>query len=188
MATASSSTAPQPYLLPGQPLPSSPELASSVPSSGTYRRSTYTLSSLIGQASVSKPASTRKSSAKPAHARVHNRFAQPHRLPEPDSVVLARITRITSRQATCSILLVLPDQGRSSSSSDQDASGLFSASLSLSQSLASGRANHAAGEDPSGLDFNGIIRQQDVRLTETDKVRIADCFRVGDLVKAKVVS
>lgn len=83
---------------------------------------------------------------------------------------------------------MLPDQGQSSSSSDQDASGLFSASLSLSQSLASGRANHAAGEDPSGLDFNGIIRQQDVRLTETDKVRIADCFRVGDLVKAKVVS
>ncbi|PWN27163.1 hypothetical protein BDZ90DRAFT_207959, partial [Jaminaea rosea] len=71
-------------------------------------------------------------------------------LPEPDSLVLARVTRITSRQAVCSILLVLPDPSSSSSS--------------------------------------GVIRQQDVRLTETDKVKVAECFRVGDLVRARVIS
>lgn len=36
--------------------------------------------------------------------------------------------------------------------------------------------------------FRGIIRQQDVRATETDKVVLAECFRPGDIVRAEVVS
>lgn len=175
----------QTYLLPGQPLPA-PSSSSSAQrlqaSSGTYARSTYTLSSLIGQPSFSKTAS-KKSGPSTTKASIHTPLAPLLRLPEPDSLVLARVTRITSRQAVCSILLVLPDPS-SSSSSSAEAAG----SLSLSQALASGAANHAAGEDPAGLDFSGVIRQQDVRLTETDKVKVAECFRVGDLVRARVVS
>jgi exosome complex component CSL4 len=49
-------------------------------------------------------------------------------------------------------------------------------------------ANHAAGEDPMGGDFTGVIRSQDVRATEKDKIRMGDCFRPGDIVRATVVS
>lgn len=36
--------------------------------------------------------------------------------------------------------------------------------------------------------FSGIIRQQDVRATEVDKVVMSDCFRPGDVVRATVWS
>lgn len=41
---------------------------------------------------------------------------------------------------------------------------------------------------PAGEEFTGVIRVQDVRATEKDKVKIADCFRGGDVVKGVVVS
>lgn len=41
---------------------------------------------------------------------------------------------------------------------------------------------------PPGEEFTGVIRVQDVRATEKDKVKIADCFRGGDVVKGLVVS
>lgn len=34
----------------------------------------------------------------------------------------------------------------------------------------------------------GLIRQQDIRATEIDKVKVADSFRVGDVVRAVVIS
>lgn len=41
---------------------------------------------------------------------------------------------------------------------------------------------------PPGEEFTGVIRSQDVRATEKDKVKLADCFRGGDVVKGLVVS
>ncbi|KAG8955342.1 exosome 3'-_5 exonuclease subunit ski4 (Csl4) [Tulasnella sp. 424] len=35
---------------------------------------------------------------------------------------------------------------------------------------------------PPGEEFSGVIRSQDVRATEKDKVKIADCFRGGDVI------
>jgi exosome complex RNA-binding protein Csl4 len=32
-----------------------------------------------------------------------------------------------------------------------------------------------------------VIRLADIRLTERDKIKMGDCFRLGDLVKARVV-
>ena len=32
-----------------------------------------------------------------------------------------------------------------------------------------------------------MIRLADIRLTERDKIKMGDCFRLGDLVRAKVV-
>lgn len=40
----------------------------------------------------------------------------------------------------------------------------------------------------SSEDFTGLIRIADIRLTERDKVKMGECFRLGDIVKAKVVS
>ncbi|KZT75181.1 hypothetical protein DAEQUDRAFT_24424 [Daedalea quercina L-15889] len=41
---------------------------------------------------------------------------------------------------------------------------------------------------PPGEEFTGVIRVQDVRATEKDRVKIADCFRGGDVVKGLVLS
>jgi len=41
---------------------------------------------------------------------------------------------------------------------------------------------------PQGEDFTGVIRSQDVRATEKDKIKLADCFRGGDVVKGIVIS
>ncbi|WVW84441.1 hypothetical protein I302_106475 [Kwoniella bestiolae CBS 10118] len=37
-------------------------------------------------------------------------------------------------------------------------------------------------------EFQGVIRIGDIRLTERDKIKMGDCFRLGDLVKARVLS
>lgn len=45
----------------------------------------------------------------------------------------------------------------------------------------------AAGAPVAGA-FPAQIRQQDVRAAETDRVRVYDCFRPGDVVRAEVLS
>jgi exosome complex component CSL4 len=40
---------------------------------------------------------------------------------------------------------------------------------------------------PPGEEFTGVIRTQDVRATEKDKVKIGECFRGGDVVRGLVV-
>ena len=71
-------------------------------------------------------------------------------LPEVNSTVLCRVTRITTKQASVAILVV--------------------------------------GETVLDGEWQGLIRVQDVRATEKDKVRIFDSFRPGDIVRAVVVS
>ncbi|KAK9315395.1 hypothetical protein V1522DRAFT_401925 [Lipomyces starkeyi] len=45
------------------------------------------------------------------------------------------------------------------------------------------------GESNSSADeYGGIIRAQDVRETEKDKVKMQDCFKPGDIVRARVIS
>jgi len=40
---------------------------------------------------------------------------------------------------------------------------------------------------PPGEEFTGVIRVQDVRATDKDRVKISDCFRGGDVIKGLVV-
>ena len=40
---------------------------------------------------------------------------------------------------------------------------------------------------PPGEEFAGVIRVQDVRATDKDRVKIGDCFRGGDVVRGLVV-
>ncbi|KAI8459351.1 hypothetical protein BY996DRAFT_6791009 [Phakopsora pachyrhizi] len=41
---------------------------------------------------------------------------------------------------------------------------------------------------PIGHEFPGVIRSQDVRQLDKDRVVISDCFRPGDIVRAEVIS
>lgn len=151
MSTAAASTSA--LVLPGQPIATGGKAGS-----GTYARGTHLLASLVGRASVEGSQSSVRGRA--------SRFI----VPAPASLVLGRVTRVTPRQATVSILVV---DGYPVAAGDWSATG---------------DANRAAGEDPAGADFTGVIRQQDVRATEKDKVRLGECFRPGDIVRASVVS
>ncbi|KAF1822214.1 uncharacterized protein K489DRAFT_321227 [Dissoconium aciculare CBS 342.82] len=46
----------------------------------------------------------------------------------------------------------------------------------------------SAGEHVCGDALPGLIRQQDIRATEIDKVKVSESFRVGDIVRAVVIS
>ncbi|XP_077228882.1 nucleic acid-binding, OB-fold-like protein [Tasmannia lanceolata] len=71
-------------------------------------------------------------------------------VPEPGSVVIARVTKVTVRSASADIMCVGPTSVREK--------------------------------------FTGIIRQQDVRATEIDKVDMHLSFHPGDIVRAVVLS
>ncbi|XP_062144367.1 uncharacterized protein LOC133851802 [Alnus glutinosa] len=71
-------------------------------------------------------------------------------IPEPGSVVLARVTKVMAKMASADIMCVGPKSVREK--------------------------------------FTGIIRQQDVRATEIDKVDMHLSFRAGDIVRALVLS
>ncbi|TKY90922.1 hypothetical protein EX895_000920 [Sporisorium graminicola] len=175
-------------LLPGQPVfVSSSSKAKLELGTGTYARGDYILSSLVGyetrtpsssSSNASASASTPISKSTPSASRteivsisgVENRFV----VPRPDSTVIARVTRVTPRQAYLSILIV-------------DGQPCGSSSSTSSTFVQSGLGNHAAGEG-EGVDFQGVVRSQDVRSTEKDKVKLADCFRPGDIVRATVIS
>ncbi|KAG2193092.1 hypothetical protein INT46_011882 [Mucor plumbeus] len=44
------------------------------------------------------------------------------------------------------------------------------------------------GDIPCKEDFMGVVRTQDVRAAEKDKVKIYNSFRPGDIIKAEVIS
>lgn len=71
-------------------------------------------------------------------------------VPEPGSVVIARVTKVMTRMASADIMCV--------------------------------------GSKSVREKFSGIIRQQDVRATEIDKVDMHSSFRPGDIVRASVLS
>ncbi|WCJ43731.1 Exosome complex component CSL4 [Euphorbia peplus] len=71
-------------------------------------------------------------------------------VPEPGSIAIARVTKVTAKTASADIMCV--------------------------------------GTKSVQEKFTGIIRQQDVRATEIDKVDMHLSFRPGDIVKASVVS
>ncbi|KAF8854711.1 hypothetical protein BDZ45DRAFT_656333 [Acephala macrosclerotiorum] len=97
------------------------------------------LPTLSIERSVSAPAVVKDGVAKKAEI-----------LPEVNSTVLCRVTRINPRQATVAILMV--------------------------------------GETVLDGEWQGLIRVQDVRATEKDKVKIFESFRPGDIVRAVVIS
>ncbi|GAC99446.1 likely exosome component Csl4p [Pseudozyma hubeiensis SY62] len=177
---ASSTSSQGRLLLPGQPV----SVASTSKSQlelglGTYARGDYILSSLVGyEARAPSTSSSSTNTSKPKAPQsetvsisgVENRFV----VPRPDSTVIARVTRVTPRQAYLSILIV-------------DGQPCGSSSSTSSTFVQSGLGNHAAGEG-EGIDFQGVVRSQDVRSTEKDKVKLADCFRPGDIVRATVIS
>ncbi|SCU86970.1 LAFA_0E03972g1_1 [Lachancea sp. 'fantastica'] len=105
-------------------------------------------------------------------------------LPREGSIVLARITRISSQRANVEILAlenkIIPvDSGVGSNGAGVSAPGGGSAAATLSVSQAA---------SDLGETFRGIISARDVRATDRDRVKIMESFRPGDIVRAQVIS
>ena len=193
-------------VFPGQPLagPSQPPAGNRASlGAGTYRRGATLLSSLVGRTTLTSPssaptassgmlASAGKGKSKANETEVQGivsvqgstaRFP----IPETGSTVLAKVIRVSPRQATCSILVV-----------NDVPCGINSTASSFSVNGISGANHHAAvarlvgisandDGNPDNL-FQGVIRAQDVRATNKDSVRMNESFRPGDIVRATVVS
>lgn len=117
-------------------------------------------------------------------------------LPREGDVVLVKVIRLNSRQATCEILCkegsgnVASDSGMGSNGTSAQCSVPMGGGSQLLSSYGAVASNTLAGAQPVdvGEAFRGLIRSQDVRSTDRDKVRIVDCFRPGDVVRASVLS
>ncbi|QKX58347.1 uncharacterized protein TRUGW13939_05469 [Talaromyces rugulosus] len=98
-------------------------------------------------------------------------------LPSVDSIVLARVTRVQKRQVTVSILVVLDDQTATASSDNDNIAAILTS--------AANPENHNTSDE---LRFQALIRKEDVRAVEKDRVVLEDMFRVGDVVRGSVIS
>ncbi|KAL8998304.1 MAG: hypothetical protein Q9169_002618 [Polycauliona sp. 2 TL-2023] len=89
---------------------------------------------------------------------VSERISNTNALPRVGDVVLGRVTRCMTRQVNVGILIVMD----------------------------------GAGEQGEGMvcanEIQGVVRREDVRATEKEKVVVGEGFRVGDLVRAVVIS
>ncbi|KAH8705348.1 putative exoribonuclease [Talaromyces proteolyticus] len=101
-------------------------------------------------------------------------------LPAVDSIVLARVTRVQKRQVTLSILVVLDPSSTTTTtpSSDND-------NLPAILTTPANPENHNTADE---LRFQALIRKEDVRAVEKDRVVLEDMFRVGDVVRGSVIS
>ncbi|KAF3930605.1 hypothetical protein ABW19_dt0205000 [Dactylella cylindrospora] len=142
-------------VIPGQPLGPSHAY---IPGAGVHLFNNQIIASLVGQVvtTPSPPPTSKYAPTPPPTISVVKPVLSTEEegnstlLPEVNSEVLCRVTRINARQATVAIFVV------------------------------NGRV--------CGDEFQGVIRVQDVRLTEVDKVKIFTSFRPGDIVRAKVIS
>ncbi|KZT51491.1 hypothetical protein CALCODRAFT_443008 [Calocera cornea HHB12733] len=166
-------------LLPGQPLPlptftpssnatatANTANAGSAPGSlaptagpGTYMRNGVLRSSLVGA-----PSGAAVLPARPAPP-----------VPRPGSVVLGLITRLTPQAATLSFLTL-------------DGQALPALSPASTSASASPFLFSPPGASTAAADgFTGTIPRGNVRQTEKDKVKLSECFRPGDVVRARVL-
>ncbi|KAJ5370630.1 uncharacterized protein N7496_006722 [Penicillium cataractarum] len=141
----------------------------------TQTKSTLRVSRILPGTSPAAPS--------PASAAPTNQKPRYNTLPAVDSIVLARVTRVQKRQATVSILVVLDE----TSYSTTDPSKLASDNDNVASILttAANPENHSSTDE---LRFQALIRKEDVRAVEKDRVVMDEMFRVGDIVRGSVLS
>lgn len=131
------------------------------PGTHIHEASVYaSIAGLVASTPASNPALTKLPLLSVARPAVGAGQDNTNILPQVESQVLARITRLGARFASAEILVIAP----------QDATSIST--------------NATVCTTP----FGAQIRREDIRATEKDKVTIQDSFRVGDLIRAVVIS
>ncbi|KAI3921270.1 hypothetical protein MKX01_001407 [Papaver californicum] len=119
-----------------------------IPGTGAYLHNKTIYASLTGRRVIIPPSSDspdqKRSVVEVTGHKAHGA------VPEPGSIVIARVTKVMAKMASADIMCV--------------------------------------GTKSVKEKFSGVIRQQDVRATEIDKVDMHLSFRPGDIVKALVLS
>lgn len=98
-------------------------------------------------------------------------------LPDVSSLVLARVVRVRSRQVDLGILCV------STESSKPSPPSRGSAAEQQTRNYYDNTSYHVNADA-----YPATIRREDIRATEKDKIVCAEMFRVGDVVRAEVIS
>ncbi|KIV87835.1 hypothetical protein PV11_03355 [Exophiala sideris] len=130
------------------------------PGPGTHVYETNILASIIGTSILTKASGNNKPTIS-IPRQTQTPSTETASLPRVSSTVLVRVTRVQQRQLSASILLVDPRP--------EDV-------LSYTQTT---------NDD---LQFQAVLRREDVRTHEKDKVVMNDMYRVGDIVRATVIS
>lgn len=137
----------------------------------------------VSRVSTSKP-QTKSGCPAEAASTLPNPKPRYNTLPAVDSIVLARVTRVQKRQVAVSILVVLDESAAAQNL-------LSSPSPSDNDNMASILTTAANPENHSNTDelrFQALIRKEDVRAVEKDRVVLDEMFRVGDIVRGSVIS
>ncbi len=159
-----------PAVVPGQVLG---RTTSHVPGEGTHVLEDQIVASIVGRPVVT-PATKGASTTKPTVSvprRPAGRGTRPAAsLPVVGSVVLCRVTRVQQRQLAASILQVVVADPSGPSSGPDPVVACYS----------------QVTDDE--MQFQAVLRREDVRTHEKDKVVLNDMYRVGDIVRAAVIS
>ncbi|KAH3676402.1 hypothetical protein WICMUC_002033 [Wickerhamomyces mucosus] len=107
-------------------------------------------------------------------------------LPKEGDIVLVRVLKISLKQANVEIIAI-ENSGNISKESGIGMNG-YQQSNVTSGSNGQFLSIINNGLNESGENFRGIIRVQDIRSTEKDKVKIVESFKPNDIIRAKVLS
>ncbi|KIY04011.1 uncharacterized protein Z520_00703 [Fonsecaea multimorphosa CBS 102226] len=149
-------------VVPGQVLAST---SSHIPGPGTHVYENNILASILGQ-SVITPAPNKSSKPTVSVPRQATALASINSLPKVGSAVLCRVTRVRQRELSASILAIVDD----------------AASISANDIVS---YSQITDDD---LQFQCVLRREDIRTHEKDKIVINDMYRVGDIIRATVIS
>ncbi|KAL8702547.1 MAG: hypothetical protein Q9201_004288 [Fulgogasparrea decipioides] len=94
---------------------------------------------------------------------VSERISNTNALPRVGDTVLGRVTRCMTRQVNVGILIVMGGEGH-------------------------GNVKEGGEGIVCAHEVQGVVRREDVRSTEKEKIVVGEGFRVGDLVRAVVIS
>ncbi|EXJ63317.1 uncharacterized protein A1O5_11638 [Cladophialophora psammophila CBS 110553] len=151
-------------VVPGQILAST---SSYIPGPGTHVYENNILASILGQSLIS-PAPNKSSKPTISVPRRATAIASISSLPRVGSAVLCRVTRVRQRELSASILSII----------DPSSSVSISANEIISYSQVT----------DDELQFQCILRREDIRTHEKDKIVINEMYRVGDIIRATVIS
>lgn len=135
------------------------KLSTHVPGPGTHVNDDSIHASLAGK--IETTAASTKAGKPIMSVTIASTLTRDTSLPVTGSNILGRILRVQQRQLICSILAVDP--------------------------APSSIVSYASNTDDE-IQFQAVLRKEDVRAFEKDKVVMNDMFRVGDIIKAIVIS